>query len=289
MQWLNNLPFGDNRPLQIAALFGIAILVILVLIVGYRVLFGNRLRFSAGGKARQPRLGLVDAFSLDGQRQLVIVRRDNVEHLLMIGGPNDVVVEAQIVRAQPQAPARDKDVAVAPLAAPPAPKPAAAAPVQSPPAPVAAPVRPVTQPGQVVMPSPARPPNRAEPVPPPPPKPAQTPAPQPPVVASPAYAPKVQPAAAEQADARAPAKPLVLPLRQQSAQPPKPSPLPPPIVVAPTAAPAKSLVVPIAASPPALKAPSPPAPAPASGAKADPFAGLDSLEAEMARLLGRDP
>jgi hypothetical protein len=37
------------------------------------------------------------------------VRRDNVEHLLMIGGPTDIVVEPNIVRAMPardQAPAR---------------------------------------------------------------------------------------------------------------------------------------------------------------------------------------
>jgi len=37
----------------------------------------------------------VDAFDLDRQRQLVIIRRDNVEHLLMIGGPNDLVIESQ--------------------------------------------------------------------------------------------------------------------------------------------------------------------------------------------------
>jgi hypothetical protein len=31
----------------------------------------------------------------------VLVRRDNIEHLLMIGGPTDIVVEPNIVRAQP--------------------------------------------------------------------------------------------------------------------------------------------------------------------------------------------
>ena len=62
-----------------------------------------------GGRTRQPRLGLVDAFSLDGQRQLVLVRRDNVEHLVMIGGPNDVLVESQINRAL--APARESNQA----------------------------------------------------------------------------------------------------------------------------------------------------------------------------------
>src|SRR4029077_3346500 len=32
-------------------------------------------------------------------RRLVLIRRDNVEHLLIIGGPSDVVVEQNIVRA----------------------------------------------------------------------------------------------------------------------------------------------------------------------------------------------
>jgi flagellar protein FliO/FliZ len=38
---------------------------------------------------------------VDGRRRLVLVRRDNVEHLLMIGGPSDIVVEPNIVRATP--------------------------------------------------------------------------------------------------------------------------------------------------------------------------------------------
>ncbi|MCW6506474.1 flagellar biosynthetic protein FliO [Hyphomicrobiales bacterium BP6-180914] len=63
----------------------------------------------SGGRTRQPRLGVVDAFDLDRQRQLVLVRRDNVEHLLMIGGPNDVVIEAAIVRAPATLNARDKE------------------------------------------------------------------------------------------------------------------------------------------------------------------------------------
>ncbi|MGH6819873.1 MAG: hypothetical protein ACREDU_03310 [Methylocella sp.] len=56
------------------------------------------------GRARLPRLGTVDAFDLDRQRQLVIIRRDNVEHLLMIGGPNDFVIESKIIRAESRDP-----------------------------------------------------------------------------------------------------------------------------------------------------------------------------------------
>ena len=117
MQWLSDLPFADNRVLQIGflAACGIAALVVLALI--YRLVFAHRLRIP-GGRTRQPRLGLVDAFSLDGQRQLVLVRRDNVEHLVMIGGPNDVLIEPQINRAM--APARENNQP-SPLLAPGAP------------------------------------------------------------------------------------------------------------------------------------------------------------------------
>ena len=67
-----------------------------------RLFTGWPSRIGCGFRADEPasrRLGLVDAFSLDGQRQLVLIRRDNIEHLVMIGGPNDVLVELQINRA----------------------------------------------------------------------------------------------------------------------------------------------------------------------------------------------
>lgn len=52
-------------------------------------------------RGRMPRLAVIDAAAVDGRRRLVLVRRDNVEHLLMIGGPSDIVVEPNIVRATP--------------------------------------------------------------------------------------------------------------------------------------------------------------------------------------------
>lgn len=76
----------------------------LLLILIFRLTFGRRLRLPRNGRARPPRLGTVDAFNLDRQRQLVIVRRDNVEHLLMIGGPNDLVIESEIIRAESREP-----------------------------------------------------------------------------------------------------------------------------------------------------------------------------------------
>jgi hypothetical protein len=52
---------------------------------------------------------VIDYASVDGRRRLILVRRDNVEHLVMIGGPTDVVVESNIVRA---APATSRDAAM---------------------------------------------------------------------------------------------------------------------------------------------------------------------------------
>ena len=82
---------SENRSLTFLA-WAIALLLAAALILFiFRLAFGRRLKTPAGGRARMPRLGVVDAFDLDRHRQLVIVRRDNVEHLLMIGGPNDLV------------------------------------------------------------------------------------------------------------------------------------------------------------------------------------------------------
>ena len=50
-------------------------------------------------RGRMPRLAVIDAAAVDGRRRLVLVRRDNIEHLIMIGGPTDVVVEPNILRA----------------------------------------------------------------------------------------------------------------------------------------------------------------------------------------------
>src|SRR6476660_4878843 len=61
---------------------------------------GNRLGANTN-RSRMPRLAVIDAAAVDGRRRLVLVRRDNIEHLLMIGGPTDIVVEPNIVRAAP--------------------------------------------------------------------------------------------------------------------------------------------------------------------------------------------
>lgn len=60
----------------------------------------SRRRIAPPGSARTalPRLGIVEAFDLDRRRQLLIVRCDDVEHLILVGGPNDLLIESEISR-----------------------------------------------------------------------------------------------------------------------------------------------------------------------------------------------
>ncbi len=44
----------------------------------------------------EPRLGVIEQASVDARRRLVLIRRDGVEHLIMTGGPVDVVIETGI-------------------------------------------------------------------------------------------------------------------------------------------------------------------------------------------------
>ncbi len=92
--------FGAEMPLPVR--FFIAFLIVLGLIgvTAWIVRrFGGERLGAATARGRQPRLAVIDAAAVDGRRRLILIRRDNVEHLLMIGGPTDVVIEPNIVRA----------------------------------------------------------------------------------------------------------------------------------------------------------------------------------------------
>ncbi len=72
----------------------VVLVIVLIIVKMIRSLtFGT---FVAGGRNRKTRLAVMDATAVDSHRRLVLVRRDDIEHLLLIGGPTDVVVERDI-------------------------------------------------------------------------------------------------------------------------------------------------------------------------------------------------
>ena len=95
---MNSL-FGVELPTPVNFIIAFAFVLLLIGAAAWLVRRFGATRLDAAARGRQPRLAVVDSAAVDGRRKLVIIRRDNVEHLLMIGGPSDVVVETNIVRA----------------------------------------------------------------------------------------------------------------------------------------------------------------------------------------------
>src|SRR5215472_9372243 len=58
-----------------------------------------------GGNAPK-RVGLIESLSVGGKRSVILVRRDNIEHLVLVGGRTDVVIEPNITRRPVPKPAR---------------------------------------------------------------------------------------------------------------------------------------------------------------------------------------
>ncbi len=119
--WLESVAGPDYAPALMWTV--VALIVLLVLLIVIRIVRGFTFgTFVAGGRNRKARLAVMDATAVDSHRRLVLVRRDDVEHLILIGGPSDVVVE-QNIRLLPPArkPADDMPVVAQPPATPPQP------------------------------------------------------------------------------------------------------------------------------------------------------------------------
>jgi flagellar protein FliO/FliZ len=100
--------FGETMPLPAKFFIAFAVVLALIGLTAWLVRrFGANRLGGANARGRQPRLAVIDAAAVDGRRRLVLIRRDNVEHLLMIGGPTDVVVEQNIVRASSSSTSRE--------------------------------------------------------------------------------------------------------------------------------------------------------------------------------------
>ncbi|MER8829335.1 flagellar biosynthetic protein FliO [Mesorhizobium sp. M0938] len=139
LQWLDSVAGPGYAPAILWTLVALVLLAVILLIVKLirNLTFGT---FVAGGRNRKTRLAVMDATAVDSHRRLVLVRRDDIEHLLLIGGPTDVVVERDIRLSALRRPALTGDggghqPATRPRAPQPAPAPVRQAP---PPQPVSA-------------------------------------------------------------------------------------------------------------------------------------------------------
>lgn len=77
-------------PIEYLIVAAIVLGVLFVVTLAFRALAGR----TSGGESS--RLGVSEFLDLDKQRRLVLIRRDDVEHLVLLGGDQDVVVESAI-------------------------------------------------------------------------------------------------------------------------------------------------------------------------------------------------
>ena len=105
MQFITAL-FGGSENTLLNSGFALGI-VLVAIVLG---LWGLKLLTRATGnmtRGKDRRLMIVDMARVDTKRQVVIIRRDNVEHVIMTGGPQDLVIETGIAApAEPVAPKR---------------------------------------------------------------------------------------------------------------------------------------------------------------------------------------
>lgn len=144
--WITSYVGADYAQIVTYAIWSAAALVGLLLI-WWLVRKLSHGTFISGGRSAQPRLAVLDAAPVDSHRRLVLVRRDDVEHLLLIGGNTDIVVEPGIRPfGSPTRPAREAEpLQQRPATVEPQPYPAQRPMQAAPPRPIASvqPLRPV--------------------------------------------------------------------------------------------------------------------------------------------------
>jgi hypothetical protein len=213
--WLDEVAGPGYSQAVLWTVLVLLLLVVLLVIVKVvrNMMFGT---FVSGGRNRKTRLAVMDATAVDSHRRLVLVRRDDVEHLILIGGTADIVVERDIRisnrrAVQPGEPAPAPHVAPVAAEQAPAAAPAPSAPPrQVPETPINLPRPPALKPVAPVPAAPRAPetliaratprPELQRPAPPPLAAPAPRPAPRPEPFAPPVSSAKVPPPAPSSED-----------------------------------------------------------------------------------------
>lgn len=95
---------GPNYASALLWTFAALIFLVIVLVIVRLIRSMTFGTFVVGGRNRKTRLAVMDATAVDSHRRLVLIRRDDIEHLILIGGPTDVVVERDIRLIQTRRP-----------------------------------------------------------------------------------------------------------------------------------------------------------------------------------------
>ncbi|MDB5540230.1 MAG: procollagen, type alpha 3 [Devosia sp.] len=104
MQFMTSL-LGESGGTIVTSVLALGIVLVLI-VLGLWVLKLVTRTGTVVGRGRNRRLSVIDHMQVDAKRQLLIIRRDNVEHMIHTGGPQDLVVETGIPVERPPLPTR---------------------------------------------------------------------------------------------------------------------------------------------------------------------------------------
>ncbi len=91
--------FGDMGGGILAGVLALVIVIALIvfLVWALKILLEAT---SKVGRGNNKRLSVTESLTINQKHQLVLVKRDNIEHLLLLGGTNELVVESNISAKQ---------------------------------------------------------------------------------------------------------------------------------------------------------------------------------------------
>lgn len=95
----------------------VASLVFIIGLIGLCAFAAKKLGLASGGitsTGNQKRLAIVEVKVIDGKHRLVLMRRDNKEHLVLLGGEQDLLIESGI--DAPEVPEAEIQTSPAPIA-----------------------------------------------------------------------------------------------------------------------------------------------------------------------------
>lgn len=101
------MEFGQIFRFVVALVFVLGLIGVLTIVAKRAGLSPRATRSTAGAKKR---LSIIEVMAIDAKRRLVLIRRDDREHLVLLGVDRDLVVESNVASPVEQPPDTGPDL-----------------------------------------------------------------------------------------------------------------------------------------------------------------------------------
>tara|TARA_Y100000766_G_scaffold220974_1_gene193086 strand:- start:840 stop:1220 length:381 start_codon:yes stop_codon:yes gene_type:complete len=91
-----DLDFAHYIQFFFALAFVIGLIGLVTLVMRHYGL-GGAIKFNARSRNGRRRIAVVDAIGVDARRRLILIRRDDLEHLVLLGAHDDLLIEGGII------------------------------------------------------------------------------------------------------------------------------------------------------------------------------------------------